>query len=88
MVRNSVIGRGCHIHTGAVVENSVLFDNVDIGRHARVRNVILEKNVRVPADGRIGYDLEKDRKLHHVTERGIVVVEGTRSRVEISTIQV
>ena len=38
--------------------------------------------------GEIGYDLERDRKFHHVTESGIVVVEGTRSRVEISTLQV
>ncbi len=85
MVRGCVVGRGCRIHTGAVVEDSVLFDNVDIGRHARVRRAILEKNVRVPENGRIGYDLEADRKQHYVTESGIVVVEGRRSPVEIAT---
>ncbi len=47
-VRNSVVGRGCRIHSGAVVEDSVLFDNVDIGRRAKVRRAILEKNVRDP----------------------------------------
>ncbi len=88
MVRNSVIGRGCRIHSGAVVEESVLFDNVDVGRHARVRRAILEKNVRVPEKGRIGYDLEQDRRKHHVTESGIVVVEGSRSPVEVATMQI
>ena len=88
IVRNSIIGRGCRIHTGAVVEDSVLFDNVDIGRGAKVRRAILEKNVRVPVDGRIGYDLARDRKKHHVTESGIVVVEGFRSPVEIATMQI
>ena len=87
VVRNSVIGRGCRIHTGAVVEDSVLFDNCDIGRHARVRRAILEKNVRIPEGGAVGYDLEEDRKRHHVTESGIVVVEGARSHVEITTMQ-
>ena len=87
-VRNSVVGRGCRIHTGAVVEDSVLFDNCDIGRHARVRRAILDKNVHVPAHGSLGYDLERDRRLHHVTPTGIVVVEGSRSTVELSTIQV
>jgi glucose-1-phosphate adenylyltransferase len=87
-VINSVLGRGCRIHTGALVEESVLFDNVDIGRHAKVRKAILEKNVQIPPNARIGYDLEKDKRDHHVTETGIVVVEGTRSPVEIGTMQI
>ncbi len=88
MVRDSVVGRGCRIHTGSLIESSVLFDNVDIGRYAKVRNAILEKNVRIPENARIGYDLEKDHKEHHVTESGIVVVEGSRSPVEVATLQV
>src|SRR5258707_7206289 len=32
LVRNSVIGRGVRLHTGAVVEDSIIFDNCDIGR--------------------------------------------------------
>jgi len=87
-VHDSVLGRGCRIHTGAVVESSVLFDNVDVGRHAKVRNAILEKNVHIPEHARIGYDLERDHREHHVTESGIVIVEGSRSRVEVSSIQI
>ena len=88
MARNSIIGRGCRIHTGAVVEDSVLFDNVDVGRHAKVRRAILEKNVRISESTRVGYDPESDRKAYHVTDTGIVVVEGSRSPVEIATIQI
>ena len=43
---------------------------------------ILEKNVRIPENARIGYELAKDHKEHHVTETGIVIVEGSRSKVE------
>ena len=87
-VRNSVLGRGVRIHSGALVEDSILFDNCDIGRRARVRRAILDKNVRIPSDTEIGYDMEKDRKLYHVTESGIVVVEGHRSHVEVATLQI
>ena len=88
MVRNSVIGRGVRVHTGALVEDSIIFDNCDIGRYAKVRRAILDKNVRVPEGATIGYDLERDRQYHHVTESGIVVVEGHRSAVEVSTLLV
>jgi len=82
-VKNSVISRGVRVHTGAMVEDSIILDNCDIGRRAKIRRAILDKNVRIPEDGTIGYDLEQDRRLHHVTESGIVVVEGVRSQVEI-----
>jgi glucose-1-phosphate adenylyltransferase len=88
LARNSVIGRGVRIHTGALVEDSIIFDNCDIGRRAKIRRAILDKNVRVPEDATIGYDLDKDRHFHHVTESGIVVVEGHRSTVEVSSLQV
>lgn len=87
-VTGSVLGRGVRVHTGASVEDSVLFDNCDIGRHACVRRAILDKNVKIPEGARVGYDLEADRKKYHVTESGIVVVEGHQSTVDIATLQV
>jgi glucose-1-phosphate adenylyltransferase len=85
MVRTSVIGRGVRVHSHASVEDSIIFDNCDIGRRAKVRRAILDKNVRVPPDTTIGYDLESDRQLYHVTESGIVVVQGYRSPVDIAS---
>ena len=87
VVKRSVLGRGVRVHTGALVEDSIIFDNCDIGRRAKLRRVILDKNVRVPEDAVIGYDLDKDSQYHHVTESGIVVVEGHRSPVEVGSIQ-
>ena len=88
MARNSVLGRYVRLHSGALVEDSIIFDNCDIGRHAKIRRAILDKNVRVPEDATIGYDPEADRRHHHVTASGIVVVEGPRSKVELSTLSV
>jgi glucose-1-phosphate adenylyltransferase len=88
MVRNSVLSRWVRVDSGALVEDSVILDNCVIGRDARVRRAILDKNVRVPEGATLGYDLDQDQKFHHVTESGIVVVEGVRSSLEISTIVV
>ena len=87
-VKGSILGRGVRVHTGAIVEDSILFDNVDIGRRAKVRKAILDKNVRIPEGASIGYDLEEDKKRYYVTESGIVVVEGHRSHVEVATMSV
>jgi glucose-1-phosphate adenylyltransferase len=76
-----------HVHSGALVEDSVIFDSCDIGRGARVRRAILDKNVRVPEGVSIGYDLETDHRNHHVSENGIVVVAGERSSVEVTVLQ-
>jgi len=85
-VRNSVLFRGVRVHSGALVEDSVILDNCDIGRRAKIRRAILDKNVRIPAGAEIGYDRENDRRYHHVTESGIVVVAGNRSSVDVSTL--
>jgi glucose-1-phosphate adenylyltransferase len=87
-VRNSVLARGVRVHAGALVEDSVILDNCDIGRRAKIRRAVLDKNVRIPPDATIGYDIEQDRKLYNVTDSGIVVVEGNRSQVDISAIVV
>jgi glucose-1-phosphate adenylyltransferase len=87
-VRNSVVGRHVYVHAGAEVESCIIFDYCDIGRRAKLRRCILEKNVRIPDDTVIGYDLEKDREKYFVTESGIVVIEGPRSAVELATVSI
>jgi len=86
IVRDSVLGRGVRVHSGALVEKSVLFDNCDIGRNARIRKAILDKNVRIPEGVSIGYNPEEDRKLYSITENGVIVVEGHSSAVEVTVL--
>ena len=89
VVRNCVMGRGVHVHAGAMVDDCVILDNCDIGRRAkRLRRAILDKNVRIPEDAIIGYDLERDRAFHHVTDSGIVVVGGNRTPVDVTRLVV
>lgn len=87
-VRNSIIGRGVKIQGGAVVEDSVIFDNCDIGPDAKIRRAILDKNVIVPAGTTIGHDPERDRLTpgYHISPSGLVVVEGRRSPVDVASL--
>jgi glucose-1-phosphate adenylyltransferase len=76
VVRKSVLGRGVHVHSGALIERCVIMDNCDIGCRAKLRRAILDKNVRIPEDATVGYDLAADRaRGWHVTGSGIVVIE-------------
>jgi len=88
LVRDSVLGRNVFVHSGAQIEGCVVFDNCNIGRHAKLHRCILQKNVQIPEGAVIGYDHEEDKKYYHVTESGIVVVEGTRTPIPISTITI
>ena len=73
------------VHAGALVEDCVIMDNCDIGRRAKVRRAILDKNVRVPENTQIGYDLEADRaRGWHVTDSGIVVIGRQYSAVPVA----
>ena len=84
IVRNSILGRNVRVHTGALVEDCIIMDSCDIGRRAKLRRTILDKNVHIPPDSTVGYDLEADAARYFVTESGIVVIGGERSPVDIS----
>ena len=73
-VERSLLGRGVRVNSYSRVTDSILMDNVEIGRYAQVRRCIIDKSVVVPEGMEIGFDLEKDRRLFNVSAEGIVVV--------------
>jgi glucose-1-phosphate adenylyltransferase len=62
------------VHSWAEVEDSVILPKVEIGRGAKIRRAVIDKNCKVPENMVIGYDLDEDRKRFHVTEKGITLV--------------
>jgi len=89
VVRNSILGRNVRVHTGALVEDCIIMDNCDIGRRAKLRRAIVDKNVKVLPDSAIGYDRAADTaRGYFITESGIVVVTGERSAVDVSTLTI
>jgi glucose-1-phosphate adenylyltransferase len=74
-IDRSVLSPRVRINSYATVSESVLFDNVEIGRRCRVRRALIDKDVRLPPDAVIGYDPEEDRERGiTVTSEGIAVV--------------
>lgn len=74
-VRRSIIGPCCRVNSYSLIEDSILFDHVEVGRHVQIKRAIINENIALPDGAQIGYDHEADRKQgYQVTPSGIVVV--------------
>ena len=74
-VYRSIVSPGVRVNSFALVEDAILFGDVDVGRHARIRRAIIDKDVRIPAGFEIGWNSETDlARGFTITEDGIVVV--------------
>jgi len=73
-VKRSILSPKVMVHSYAEVEDSILLSGVDVGRHAKIRRAIIDKDVQIPERTEIGYDLNEDAKRFTVTASGIVVV--------------
>jgi glucose-1-phosphate adenylyltransferase len=74
-VRHSILSPNVRVNSYAVVESSILFDGVNVGRHCRIRRAIIDKDVQIPAGTTIGYNLEHDRQRGFtISEQGVVVI--------------
>jgi glucose-1-phosphate adenylyltransferase len=70
----SVFSHNVVVDPGAHIEGTIVMERSHIGRDARIRNAIIDKDVVIPAGATIGYDPEKDRAQFKVTDGGIVVI--------------
>lgn len=73
-IHRSVLSVGCRVNSFAEIEESVLYERVRVGRHAKLRRCIIDKDVEVPAGVEVGFNLEADRKRFFVTDNGLVVI--------------
>jgi glucose-1-phosphate adenylyltransferase len=84
-VVRSVLSPGVRVNSHCVVENCVVFPNVVVGRHSRLRCAIVAQNVRVPAYTEVGFNLAADMRAgHFVTDSGLVVIHRDSPGVEPS----
>ena len=73
-ISRSVLSPLVRVNSWARVEESILLDGVDVGRGAQLRRVIVDKNVHIPPNTSIGFDLETDRQRFFVSEGGVVAI--------------
>jgi glucose-1-phosphate adenylyltransferase len=74
IVVDSVLGPFVHVHSYSEVSESILMEDVEVGRGSRIRRAIIDKHVVIPQETRIGFDLEEDRKKYHVSPGGVVAI--------------
>jgi glucose-1-phosphate adenylyltransferase len=73
-VSGSVLCPNVRVHSFCEVDLSILMPGVRVGRHARIRRAIIDRDVFIPRGAQIGYNEDEDRRRHTVTDSGIVVV--------------
>jgi glucose-1-phosphate adenylyltransferase len=73
-LRQALLFTGVHVHSYARAENAVILPDADIGRGARLRNVIVEKGVRIPPGLVVGEDPVEDARRFRRTDRGICLI--------------
>jgi glucose-1-phosphate adenylyltransferase len=74
-VYRSIVSPGVRVNSYALVEDSILFDGVEVGRSARIRRAIIDKDVRIPANFEIGWNRSTDLARGFATsDDGIVVI--------------
>ena len=73
-VSGSVLCPNVRVHSFCDIDQTILMPGVRVGRHARIRRAIIDRDVLIPRGALIGYKIEEDRRRHTVTDGGIVVV--------------
>ncbi len=73
-VKRSILSPKVMVHSYTEIEDSILLEGVDVGRYAKIRRTIVDKEVKIPQGMEIGYNLDEDARRFTVTTSGIVVV--------------
>ncbi|SMF94248.1 glucose-1-phosphate adenylyltransferase [Methylomagnum ishizawai] len=73
-VRHSLLFSNVRVNSYAVVKDSVILPEVNIGRHCRITKAIIDRGCHIPPNTVIGENPEEDRKRFHVSPGGVVLV--------------
>jgi len=74
LVKKSVLSPNVRINSFSEVEESVLMEGVEVGRHAKIKRAIIDKDVKIPQGMQIGYNPEADKKKFVVSRNGVVMI--------------
>jgi len=77
-VANSVLFSRVRVHSYCSVESAVLLPGVEVARHARLKNVVVDRGCKITEVMVIGEDAEADARNFLRTEQGITLVTQGR----------
>ncbi len=73
-VRRSLLFTGVHARSYSRIEESVILPDVTIGRHARLKKVVVDRGVTIPEGLVVGEDPELDATRFRRTEKGVCLI--------------
>jgi glucose-1-phosphate adenylyltransferase len=73
-IRSSVLSQDVHVHSYSIIEDSIIFGDVEIGEGCRLRNVIVDRHTTIPPNTMIGFDHVADSSRYTMSEKGVIVV--------------
>ncbi|TPQ30988.1 glucose-1-phosphate adenylyltransferase [Bradyrhizobium guangdongense] len=76
-LRRSLLFTGVRINSFANVENAVIMPYVNVGRGARLKNVVIDRGVEIPEGLVVGEDPLEDARRFRTTDQGISLITQT-----------
>jgi glucose-1-phosphate adenylyltransferase len=73
-IRHTLLSTGTRVNSYAMVENAVILPQVNVGRSARLKNVVVDARVKIPDGLVVGEDPELDALRFRRTEKGICLI--------------
>ncbi len=73
-LRQSLLFTGVRLHSFSDVHRAVVLPNVDIGRHVRLSNVVVDRGVCIPDGLVVGEDAEHDAARFRRTANGVCLI--------------
>ena len=73
-LRDTLLFTGVRVHSWASLHGCVVLPEVEIGRHARLSRVVIDRGVKIPQGLVIGEDPELDAQRFRRTEHGVCLV--------------
>jgi len=73
-VRNSLLFTQVHTNSYSVLDHTVVLPYVNVARHARLKNAVIDAGVTIPEGLVVGEDPEEDAKFFRVSEGGVTLI--------------
>ncbi|MCK5521601.1 MAG: glucose-1-phosphate adenylyltransferase [Thiomargarita sp.] len=73
-IKNSLLFSNVKLNSYSLLDEAVVLPDVEIGRHCRIKKVVIDKGVFIPPETVIGENPEEDAKRFYVSEGGVVLV--------------
>ena len=73
-IRRSLLFTQVHTKSYATLDGAVVLPHVNVGRHAHLTNVVIDRGVEIPEGLVVGQDPDEDKKWFRVSEGGVTLI--------------